>query len=110
MSERRNPAVAAEDLVAKLTGRDMGELTAQWVSNWSQFNSRLVSLAQAPLRNSVTVADQLRQCQSPTDVVDIQIKCARQAYDDYMDEARQLSELVVKLSSDALGSLANKGG
>ncbi|HLO74896.1 MAG TPA: phasin family protein, partial [Magnetospirillum sp.] len=49
-------------------------------------------------------AEQLRQCQSPADLVDIQMKLARQAYDNYLDESRSLSELVVKLSSDALAS------
>ncbi|MBC7951673.1 MAG: phasin family protein [Rhodospirillaceae bacterium] len=113
MSERRSElkAVAsAEDLAAKLTGRDVANLTAQWVDGWSQINSRLIALAQLPLRNSVTAADQLRQCQSPTDIMDIQLKLARQAYDEYVDETRQLSELVVKLSSSALPPMENKGG
>lgn len=112
MSERRSElkAVAsAETLAAKLTGRDMADLTAQWMNNWSQINTHLVALAQLPLRNSVSAADQLRQCQSPTDLMDIQLKLARQAYDDYVDEARQLSDLVTKLSSNALSSLGNKG-
>jgi len=106
MSERRSElkAVATENL-AKLPNRDVAELTAKWVDNWSQINSRLVSLAQASFRNSVSAAEQLRQCQSPSDVVDIQMKLARQAYDDYVDEARALSELVVKLSSEALSSV-----
>lgn len=107
MSERRSELKAVDTagtLAAKLPGRDVADLTAQWMDNWSQISSRLVSLAQTSLRNSVAAAEQLRQCQSPTDIVDIQIKLARQAYDDYIDEARQLSELVVKLSSGALGS------
>jgi hypothetical protein len=113
MSERRSElkAVAsAEDLAAKLTGRDMAELTAQWMNNWSQISTHLLSLAQISLRNSVTAADQLRQCQSPTDIMDIQLKLARKAYDDYADEARQLSELVVKMSSDAMTPIGTKGG
>lgn len=112
MSERRSELKAvtsAEDLAAKLTGRDMADMTAQWMNNWSQINTRLMSMAQLPLRNSVSAADQLRQCQSPTDLMDIQLKLARQAYDEYVGEARQLSELVTKLSSDALGSFGNRG-
>lgn len=104
MSERRRElkAVAAEDLDAVPPTPDMARLTAQWVENWSEINGRLVSLAQASFRNSVAAAEQFRQAQSPADVIDIQIKLARQAYDDYVDEARQLSELVVKLSSKAV--------
>lgn len=106
MSERRSElkAVAsAEDLAAKLSGGGMADLAAQWIGNWSQINTRLAALAQLPLRNSMAAADQMRQVQSPTDALDIQLKLARQAYDEYVDEARQLSDLVTKLSSDALG-------
>lgn len=109
MSERRSELKAvntAADPAATLAGRDVGQMTALWVENWSQINTRLVSFAQAGLRNSVDAAEQLRQCQSPADLMDIQIKLARQAYDDYLDEARTLSELVVKLSSEALSGSA----
>lgn len=108
MSERRSDlkAVSApEEVATKLAGPDMGNLTAQWLSNWGQINDRLMSLAQVSLRNSVNAAEQLRQCQSPTDMVDIQMKLARQVYDEYLDETRQLSDLVVKLSTDSLGSV-----
>lgn len=107
MSERRSELKAvsnAAEQAAGIAGRDVSQLTAQWLENWSQINGRLVSLAQAGLRNSIDAAEQLRQCQSPADLVDTQMKLARRAYDDYMDEARTLSELVVKMSSEALSS------
>lgn len=110
MSERRNELKAvtmAEEMAAKLPAREMAQLTARWVESWGQINSHLVAMAQSSLRNSAAAAEELRQCQSPSDMVDTQIRIARQAYDDYLDEARQLSELVVKLSSEAIGSAAN---
>lgn len=109
MSERRSELKAvnaAAEQAASDAGRDITQLTARWVENWNQINGRLVSFAQTGLRNSINAAEQLRQCQSPADLVDIQIKLARQTYDDYLDEARSLSELVVKMSSDALASTA----
>ncbi len=59
--------------------------------------------AQISMRNNLTAAEELRQCQSPQDAVELQMKLARQAYDDYMDEAKKLSDLVVKVSSEAFG-------
>lgn len=109
MSERRSELKAvsnAAEQASGIAGRDVSLLAAQWMENWSQINGRLVSLAQAGLRNSIDAADQLRQCQSPADVMDTGIKLARRAYDDYLDEARTLSELVVKMSSEALSSTA----
>lgn len=108
MSERRSELKAvssAAEQAAKNAGRDVTQFAAHWVDGWNQINGRLVSLAQAGLRNSINAAEQLRQCQSPTELVDTQMKLARQAYDEYLDEARSLSELVVKLSSEAIGSV-----
>lgn len=110
MSERRSELKAvnkAAEAAVGIAGQEVGQLAALWVENWNQINERLVSFAQAGLRNSVDAAEQLRQCQSPADLVDTQIKLARRAYDDYLDEARTLSELVVKMSSDALTNAAN---
>ncbi|HTH16762.1 MAG TPA: phasin family protein [Magnetospirillum sp.] len=108
MSERRSElkAVTSAEQAAKLSGREVTQFAAQWVDNWNQINGRLVSLAQASLRNSINAAEQLRQCQSPTELMDIQIKLARQAYDEYLGEARSISELVVKLSSEAISSVS----
>lgn len=106
MSERRSELKAVNSVAEQiiLPGREAGQLAAQWADNWNQINGRLVVMAQTGLRNSLNAAEQLRACQSPAELLDIQIKLARQAYDDYLDEARGLSELVVKLSSEALAS------
>lgn len=109
MSERRSElkaVSAATGPALSVAGRDMSHLTTLWVENWSQINGRLMSFAQASLRNSISAAEQLRQCQSPTDLVETQMKLAQQAYGEYLDESRSLSELVIKLSSDALASAA----
>ncbi|MGE5546144.1 MAG: phasin family protein [Solirubrobacterales bacterium] len=110
MSERRSElkAVASADEVAanRLHERDFMQITARMMDGWSQVNSRLISLAQTSLRNNLSAAEELRQCQSPKDMVDCQLRLARQAYDEYMDEARQLGEIVTKLSTEAMGMLS----
>ncbi len=108
MSERRSEKAmnaAAEKLAA--SGREAGQLAANWADNWNQINGRLVTMAQIGLRNSMQAAEQLRACQTPAELVDTQMRLARQAYDDYLEEARSLSELVVKLSSETLAAAAS---
>ena len=108
MSERRSEkamSAAAEKLAA--SGREAGQLAANWADNWNQINGRLVTMAQIGLRNSMQAAEQLRACQTPAELVDTQMRLARQAYDDYLEEARSLSELVVKLSSETLAAAAS---
>ncbi|MGE5503088.1 MAG: phasin family protein [Actinomycetota bacterium] len=105
MSERRSElkAVAANEEMPRGAERDIMQMTARMVDGWTQVNSRLMSIAQTSMRHNLDAAEELRQCQSPKDFMDMQFRLARQAYDDYMDEARKLSELVVKVSSEALG-------
>lgn len=107
MSERRSElkAVAAEEMASKMPDRDFVQVTARLMDGWTQVNGRLISLAQASLRNNMAAAEQLRQCQSPSDVLDTQMKLAREAVDQYMDEARQIGEMVTKLSTDAMGCM-----
>jgi hypothetical protein len=107
MSERKTElkAVAAiDEAAAKTVDRDLIQFSAKVVDGWNQVNTRLMSLAQTSLRNNLAAADELRHCQSPKDVVDAQMKLARQAYDDYVDEAKKLSELVMKISTESLGA------
>lgn len=107
MSERRSElkavAATAEDLSSKAAERDIMQISQRMVDGWTQVNSRLVSLAQTSWRNNLSAAEELRQCQSPQDMMDLQMKLARQAYNDYMDEAKKLGDLVTKISTEAMG-------
>ncbi|MCR6632630.1 MAG: phasin family protein [Magnetospirillum sp.] len=108
MSERRSElkAVRTAEAAVEQNGRNANQLAAVWVDNWNQINGQLIALTQNSLRHSIGAAEQLRQCQSPNEFVETQLRLARQAYDEYLDDARRLSELVVKLSSEALSSAA----
>ncbi len=108
MSERRSElkAVAGgDDMAAKAAERDITAVTAQLMDGWTQVNNRLISLAQAPWRHTQAVAEEMRQCQSAKDMIDVQMRLTRVAVDDYMDEAKKLGELVVKMSGEAMGLL-----
>lgn len=108
MSERRSELKAVptnDEANGGKAQRDLMQMTARMMDGWSQVNTRLISLAQISMRQNLSAAEELRQCQSPTDVMDCQIKLARQAYDGYMDEARQIGELVTKMSSDVIGCI-----
>jgi phasin family protein len=108
MSERRSELKAiAGTTEGKANGaeRDLMQMTARMMEGWTQVNSQIISFAQSSMRHNLSAAEELRQCQSPQDAVELQLKLARQAYDDYMDEAKKLSELVVKVSGEAFGYL-----
>lgn len=108
MSERRSElkAVAAtEDLASKMPDRDFMQVTARIMEGWTQVNGRLISLAQASLRMNMAAAEELRQCQSPGDLMDAQMKLAREAMDQTMDEAKKIGDIVAKMSSEALASM-----
>ncbi|MBI5163968.1 MAG: phasin family protein [Magnetospirillum sp.] len=109
MSERRTELKAVgggENMaVAKMLNGDMMQMTARMMDGWTQVNSRLISLAQSQWQVTQHAAEQLRQCQSPNEMMDLQMRLAREAMDGYVDEARKMSDLVVRMSTDAIGCL-----
>ncbi len=108
MSERRSElkAIAAgEENADGSQGQDLAAMTAHVWDGLAQVNTHLMSLAQSSWRHTQTAADELRQAQTPQEIVDVQLKVARQATDDYLDEARKIGELVAKLSTDAASYL-----
>ena len=108
MSERRSElkAVAADEMSsAKTPEHEFMSMTSQMMEDLSQVNNSLVSLAQTSWRHTQEAADEMRLCQSPKDMIDIQIKVGRQAVDEYMDEAKKLGDLVMKMSTDAMSYL-----
>lgn len=108
MSERRSElkAVAStEDMTAhKTSERDVMQMNTKMMDGWSQIQGRMMSLAQASLRNNMNAVEEMRQCQNPKEVIDLQMKLIRQNYDDAIDGARQISDIMTKMSTEALGS------
>ncbi|CAA7618541.1 phasin family protein [Magnetospirillum sp. UT-4] len=109
MSERRSElkAVAAsEDLAANQPGRDLFRMSVRMMDGWTQVNGRLISLAQTSMRNNLAAAEELRNCQSPAEMVEAQMRLTRQVYDQYVEESRKIAELMTQLSGEAMGVMA----
>ncbi len=81
---------------------DLIKLTSNMVSTWSEVNSRLISFAQASLQNNMEAAEELRQVQSPKDLMEVQMRIARKAYEDCLDEATKIGQIVQRLSADTV--------
>lgn len=107
MSERRSElkAVASGDemTAAKMAERDVLRMTTRMMEGWSEFNSRLLTMAQESMRTTMSAAEEMRQCQTPREVLDCQMKLARQSIDDCVDGYRQIGDLMARMSSDAMG-------
>jgi hypothetical protein len=91
--------------LSEIQAPDFLSLTNNVVNTWTQVNSRLFSFAQASLQSNLAAADELRQIQSPKDLVETQLRILRRAYDSYVEEATQIGQIVSQLSSEALQSL-----
>ena len=107
MSERRSELKAltgAED-AAKALNYDPVAVTTQVWEDLSQVNNCLMSFAQTSWRNAQAAAEEIRRSQSAKEIVDIQLRVARQSVDDYVEEGRKLGDLLVKISTDAFGGL-----
>jgi len=107
MSERRSElkAVTGGDGSTGPEQHDLMGMSAQIWEGLTQINNRMISLAQASWRHTQAAAEEMRQCQSPKEMLEIQLRLSRRALDDYMDESRKLSELLIKMSGDAMGLL-----
>ena len=90
---------------ADFTPPDLVQITSNMVSTWSEVNSSLMSFAQASIQNNLAAAEELRQVQNPKDLLDTQMRIARRAYDDYLEEATKIGQIVQKLSAGAIDAL-----
>lgn len=110
MSDRRRGDGSEKGLpglpnLTEFAAPDLIRLTTNVVNTWSQVNNHLISFAQASLQSNLSAAEELRQVQSPKELVEVQLRIARKAYDEYLDEAAKLGEIVQKLSNDTMEAL-----
>ena len=107
MSERRRGngsenAVPPRTASVDFTAPDFVKVTTEVVNIWSELNSHLMAFAQTSLQNNIAAAEEMRSVQSPTDLVDVQLRFVRRSYDDYVDEATKIGQIVQKLSTEAM--------
>lgn len=97
------------DRAMEMAAPDLARMTAAMVNGWTELNGHLLSLAQTSLRNNLEAAEELRQCHSPQDLMDAQLRLARKNYEYYLDGARQIGSLMAQVSSDAVQCLTPDG-
>lgn len=103
MSDRRRGDGSEKGTqLADFTPPDLIRLTTNVVNTWSQLNHHLFSFAQTSLHNNMSAAEEMRNVQSPKDLIEIQVRAARKFYDDYIDEATQIGQMVNRLSAETL--------
>jgi hypothetical protein len=85
--------------------RDVLRATTAFVDGVTAVNSELVSYAQNSWRNSLAIAEEMRQCSNPREVLDLQLRHAARSYEDYLDGARKVGELMTRLSTEAVNAL-----
>lgn len=93
----------------ELLAPDFMKMTTSLMSGWTELNSHLLSFAQTSIRNNLDAAQELRNCQSPQEVLDTQMRVARKTYEDYLEEARNIGNLMARMSSDAAHWLSPNG-
>ncbi len=81
---------------------DFIKLTSSVVSTWSQVNSQLISFAQSSLQHNIEAAEELRQVQSPKELIEVQLRIARRTYEGCLDEATKIGQIVQQLSADTV--------
>lgn len=103
MSDRRRGDGSEKDpLLSDFSPPDLIRLTTSMVNTWSQLNNHLFSFAQTSLQNNMSAAEEMRNVQTAKELVEFQVRTARKLYDDYIDEATQISQMVNRLSSETL--------
>jgi hypothetical protein len=85
--------------------RDMLRATSAFIDGLTAVNSELVSYAQNSWRSSLAAAEEMRQCSNPREVLDLQLRHAKRSYEDYLEEARKVGELMTRLSTEAVNAL-----
>ncbi len=110
MSDRRRgegneKAVPPRGAAVDFALPDFVKMATSVVNTWSELNSDLIALAQSSLENNMAVAEEMRRIQSPTELVDVQLRFVRRAYADYVDEAGKIGQMVQKLSTEAMQAL-----
>ena len=95
----------AENLTGLNNDRDIMKATATMVDGLTAVSSEMVSFAQNSWRNSLATAEEMRRCQSARDLVELQLRHARQSYEDYLDQTRKIGEMMTRISFEAVNAV-----
>jgi hypothetical protein len=87
---------------------DFMQMTTNIVNVWSEVNDHLFNFAQQSMHNNISAVDDLRKVQSPKDLMDVQLRVARQVYDSCLDEAAKIGQMVQKFSTEAMSAFTSQ--
>lgn len=76
---------------------------------WAEVNGELWSYAQSAVQSGAEAMEDLRQCRTLAELMQTQMRLARQGYEDGLDEAQRLSRLLARISAETAQSLAPAG-
>jgi hypothetical protein len=110
MSERTRKAATEQATVMDAPGGagaapDFGRAAGAFLNGWTSIGGQLLGLAQNSLQAGLEAAEELRQCRSPQDLLDAQIRHAQRACAAYMDGAREVSTLITRTSTETMDAI-----
>lgn len=80
---------------------DLLKWAQSFAVGWREVNASLIAFAQQSLERQWAAAEELRQVQGPKELLDLQLRMARRAYDDYIEEAGRIGQIWQKISTEA---------
>jgi hypothetical protein len=113
MSERMSKMNKAATMLGTEMGAqmppDLTRMALVMMNGWTAIGGQMITYTQNSLRAGLTAADEMRQCQSPRDMVDAQIRFMRGHYERTLDEAREMSGLLARVSGETIDALIPPG-
>lgn len=109
MSERRSEMKAITmnpDLSGfNLDNKGMMRATQSMMEGWSVLNGHILACTQNAVKRQMAMAEEIRQCQTPKEAFELQMRVARQAFEDYVEDSRTIGQMIGKISTDAMGCM-----
>lgn len=110
MSERMSKMNRAATMLDSETGTatppDLARMAVVMMNGWTAIGGQMITFTQSSWQAGMTAAEELRQCQSPRDMVDLQLRFTRGHYERCLDEVREMGGLLARVSSEAVDALS----
>ena len=85
---------------------DFARMAMVMMNGWTAIGGQMITFSHSAWQASLTAAEELRQCQSPRDLVEIQMRLARGQYERCLDEVCEIGGLLARVSSAAADAIA----
>ena len=104
MSERRTDLKSLSTIEDLPFGQPnhIWQVTEKLLEGWTEVNGRVAKYAQENMKSNLHNIDLLRQSKTPQEFFENQNKLAKDYFDEVMVQSRELSELIIKITKDAV--------